>query len=204
MTRHAKLLAGTALSALLAAAPAAMAAEADMLNSATAGATILAQTDTPPADEELLKKQPPAEETAPAAEPAPQAEPAPEPEAQPAPEPEAKPAPEPEAQPTPEPEAQPAPEPEAQPAPEPEAQPAPEPEAQPAPEPEAQPAPEPEAQPAPEAELMDGGEEPEHLRGGISRGQRGFVSVVGHGDLRAILRHWRANEKSGCSRRKYW
>ena len=154
MTRHAKLLAGTALSALLAAAPAAMAAEADMLNSATAGATILAQTDTPPADEELLKKQPPAEETAPAAEPAPQAEPAPEPEAQPAPEPEAKPAPEPEAQPTPEPEAQPAPEPEAQPAPEPEAQPAPEPEAQPAPEPEAQPAPEPEAQPAPEPEAQ--------------------------------------------------
>ena len=180
MKRHAKLLAGTALSALLAAAPAARAVEGALAQSAVrdrlaVGELILAQTDPALTDEELLKlkqQQAPAEQTTPA-EPAPEAQPAPEPqpEAQPAPEPQ------PEAQPAPE------PQPEAQPAPEPqpEAQPAPEPQPEPhpaggtararataggaararaaaggatrpEPQPEAQPAPEPqpEAQPAPE------------------------------------------------------
>jgi len=163
MNRQSKLLAGSALALLMAAAPVAWGAPgavspSDALPRAAGSAMILAQSDAAPTEEELLRKQQKEAAPEPQAEPVPepQAEPAPEPQAEPAPQPEPEPAPEPapEAQPAPEPEAQPAPEPEAQPAPEPEAQPQPEPEAQPAPEPEAQPAPEPEAQPAPEPEAQ--------------------------------------------------
>jgi outer membrane protein OmpA-like peptidoglycan-associated protein len=179
MNRQSKLLAGSALALLMAAAPVAWGAPGAVspsgaLPRAAGSAMILAQSDAAPTEEELLRKQQKEAAPEPQAEPAPepQAEPAPEPQAEPAPEPQAEPAPEPqaepapqpepepapepapEAQPAPEPEAQPAPEPEAQPAPEPEAQPAPEPETQPQPEPEAQPAPEPEAQPAPEPEAQ--------------------------------------------------
>jgi outer membrane protein OmpA-like peptidoglycan-associated protein len=173
MKRHAKLLAGTALSALLAAALAAKAIEAGFSPSPygapaglaideAKGALILAQDEAQPGEEEVLPKK---RKGAKQQEQAPAEEVAPEPEAQPAPQPEAQPAPEPEPQPAPEAKPRkhekakpaPEPEPEAQPAPEPEAQPAPEPEPQPAPEAKPRkhkekPAPEPEVQPAPEPE----------------------------------------------------
>jgi outer membrane protein OmpA-like peptidoglycan-associated protein len=158
-----QLLLGSALSLLMAAAPAAW-ANARLLSETSenpvdrqASALLLAQEEAAPTEEELLPKNKQPEAAEPESPPAAEPEPQPEPEAQPQPEPEAAPEPQAEPAPAPEPQAEPAPEPQPEAVPEPEAQP----EAAPA-EPEAQPepAPEPQAKPAPESQPEAAPEQP--------------------------------------------